>query len=184
MGDNIWLEDRDSSRTPMQWTPDRNAGFSEADPGKLYLPVVQSLVYHYGFSNVETQLAQQASLLHWVRTMVHLRKQHPVLGVGSLRVVRTDNPSALAFIRDMHAEDCRPGERPETMLCVYSFAHHPVSISLQLPEEFRANKVTDVMGGAVISYTERARSCDDNPSCSELLLAVARRGQTIGGLGS
>lgn len=148
MGDNIWLEDRDSSRTPMQWTPDRNAGFSATDPGKLYLPVVQSLVYHYAFSNVETQLAQQASLLHWVRNLVHLRKEHPVLGVGSLRIVPSDNPSALAFVRDMRAEDCRPGERPETMLCVYSFAHHPISVDLQLPEEFRAKKVTDVMGGS------------------------------------
>ena len=148
MGDNIWLEDRDSSRTPMQWTPDRNAGFSATDPGKLYLPVVQSLVYHYAFSNVETQLAQQASLLHWVRNLVHLRKVHPVLGVGSLHIVPSDNPSALAFVRDMRAEDCRPGERPETMLCVYSFAHHPISVDLQLPEEFRANKVTDVMGGS------------------------------------
>ena len=148
MGDKIWLEDRDSSRTPMQWTPDRNAGFSATDPGKLYLPVVQSLVYHYAFSNVETQLAQQASLLHWVRNLVHLRKEHPVLGVGSLHIVPSDNPSALAFVRDMRAEDCRPGERPETMLCVYSFAHHPISVDLQLPEEFRANKVTDVMGGS------------------------------------
>ena len=148
MGDNIWLEDRDSSRTPMQWTPDRNAGFSATDPGKLYLPIVQSLVYHYASSNVETQLAQQASLLHWVRNLVHLRKEHPVLGVGSLRIVPSDNPSALAFVRDMRAEDCRPGERPETMLCVYSFAHHPISVDLQLPEEFRANKVTDVMGGS------------------------------------
>ena len=148
MGDNIWLEDRDSSRTPMQWTPDRNAGFSATDPGKLYLPVVQSLVYHYAFSNVETQLAQQASLLHWVRNLVHLRKEHPVLGVGSLHIVPSDKPSALAFVRDMRAEDCRPGERPETMLCVYSFAHHPISVDLQLPEEFRANKVTDVMGGS------------------------------------
>lgn len=148
MGDNIWLEDRDSSRTPMQWTPDRNAGFSAADPGKLYLPIVQSLVYHYGFTNVETQLAQQASLLHWVRNMVHLRKEHPVLGVGGLRVVPTSSGSALAFIRDVRAEDCRRGERPETILCVYSFAHHPTSIELQLPEAFRATKVTDVMGGA------------------------------------
>jgi maltose alpha-D-glucosyltransferase/alpha-amylase len=147
MGDNIWLEDRDSSRTPMQWTPDRNAGFSAADPGKLYLPIVQSLVYHYGFTNVETQLAQQASLLHWVRNIVHLRKEHPVLGVGGLSVVPTSSGSALAFIRDVQAEDCRGGERPETILCVYSFAHHPTSVELQLPEAFRATRVTDVMGG-------------------------------------
>src|SRR5699024_8752578 len=61
MGDNIWLNDRDSVRTPMQWTPDRNAGFSSADPGKLTLPVVQSLVYHYSNINVEAQWAQPTS---------------------------------------------------------------------------------------------------------------------------
>lgn len=148
MGDNIWLDDRDSSRTPMQWTPDRNAGFSTADPGKLFLPVVQSLVYHYSFSNVETQLAQQASFLHWVRNLVHLRKGHPVFGVGSITVVPTDNPSALAFIRDLPAGDTRNGERPETVLCLYSFAHHPSAISLTLPESFRATRVVDLMGGA------------------------------------
>ena len=148
MGDNIWLEDRDASRTPMQWTPDRNAGFSSADPGKLFLPVVQSLVYNYAFSNVETQLAQQASLLHWVRNMVHLRKEHPVFGVGSMTVVPTDSPSALAFIRDLPESECRPGERPETVLCLYSFAHGPLAVSLTIPEEFRANRVIDVMSGA------------------------------------
>lgn len=147
MGDNIWLDDRDSSRTPMHWTPDRNAGFSSADPGKLYLPTVQSLVYNYAFSNVETQLAQQASLLHWVRNIVHLRKEHPVFGVGSMTVVPTDNPSALAFIRDMPAEECNFGERPETIVCLYSFSHHPVAVSLTLPEQFRASRVVDVMGG-------------------------------------
>lgn len=148
MGDNIWLDDRDSSRTPMHWTPDRNAGFSTADPGKLFLPTIQSLVYHYAFSNVETQLAQQGSLLHWVRNIVHLRKDHPVFGVGSMTVVPTDNPSTLAFIRDLPAEDCGFGERPETILCVYSFSHSPVSVSLTMPEAFRASRVVDVMGGS------------------------------------
>jgi len=147
MGDNIWLEDRDSSRTPMQWTPDRNAGFSDADPGKLYLPVIQSLAFHYSSSNVETQLAQGTSLLHWVRNLVHLRKEHPVFGVGSLTVVRTDNASVLAFLRDMPIDDCKPGESPETLLCVYSFAHQPLSVMLSLPESFRANKVIEIMGG-------------------------------------
>ena len=180
MGDNIWLEDRDSSRTPMQWTPDRNAGFSAADPGKLYLPIVQSLVYHYGFSNVETQLAQQASLLHWVRNLVHLRKEHPVLGVGSLTVVPSDNPSTLAFIRDMQAEDCRPGERPETMLCVYSFAHHPISVDLQLPEQFRANKVTDVMGGGIFpTPSEQGHMTVTLPAQSFYWLSLAGVKQSV-----
>ena len=147
MGDNIWLEDRDSSRTPMQWTPDRNAGFSDADPGKLFLPVVQSLAFHYSSSNVETQLAQGTSLLHWVRNLVHLRKEHPVFGVGPLTVVPSDNPSVLAFVRDMPVEECKPGESPETLLCVYSFAHQPLSVTLSLPEPFRANRVTEITAG-------------------------------------
>ena len=99
MGDNIWLPDRDSSRTPMQWTPDRNAGFSTADPGKLFLPVVQSLVYNYTLVNVESQLAQSRSLLHWVRNVIHVRKAHPTFGLGTLRVLPTDHESVLAFVR-------------------------------------------------------------------------------------
>ena len=174
MGDNIWLNDRDSSRTPMQWTPDRNAGFSSADAGKLYLPVVQSLVYNYRSANVETQLAQQSSMLHWVRNLVHLRKNHPVFGVGSMTVVPTDNPSALAFIRDMPASESRAGERPETILCLYSFAHQPQAISLTLPEEFRANRVTDVFGGTAFpAPSEQGRLTLSLPAQSFYWLSLA-----------
>jgi maltose alpha-D-glucosyltransferase/alpha-amylase len=71
-----------------------------------------------------------------------------VFGVGSITVVPTDNPSALAFIRDLSPAETRNGERPETVLCLYSFAHHPSAISLTLPEHFRATRVVDLMGGA------------------------------------
>jgi maltose alpha-D-glucosyltransferase/alpha-amylase len=148
MGDNIWLNDRDASRTPMQWTPDRNAGFSTADPGKLYLPVVQSLGYHYNSVNVESQLAQSRSFLHFVRNLVHLRRAHPVLGVGSIRMLATDNDAVLAFIRETTVEDCLPGEQPEAILCVFSFAHNPTSVSLALPEDLRTKSVSDLFGGA------------------------------------
>ncbi len=127
MGDNIWLPDRDSSRTPMQWTPDRNAGFSHADPGKLFLPVVQSLVYHYNQINVESQLAQSRSLLHWVRNVIHVRKAHPTFGLGSMRVLETDNESVLAFVREYSGTGTHLGDSPERILCVFSFAHNPVS---------------------------------------------------------
>ncbi len=148
MGDNIWLNDRDASRTPMQWTPDRNAGFSTADPGKLYLPVVQSLGYHYNSVNVETQLAQSRSFLHFVRNLLHLRRAHPVMGVGSIRMLATDNDSVLAFVRETTADDCLPGESPETVLCVFSFAHNPTAVNLVLPEDLRNKSVTDLFGGA------------------------------------
>lgn len=153
MGDNIWLPDRDASRTPMQWTPEANAGFSNAPPEKLPLPVVQSLVYHYGSVNVETQLAQSHSLLHFVRHIVHLRQDHPVFAVGSLRVCATDNPAVLAFLRQTTADDCRPGERPETVLCVFSFAHHPTSVTVSLPDGGEAGRTVELFGGAEFPST-------------------------------
>ena len=74
MGDNIWLGDRDGVRTPMQWTPDRNAGFSAATPGKLHLPAIQDPVYGYQSVNVEAQLENPSSLLHWNRRMLQIRR--------------------------------------------------------------------------------------------------------------
>jgi maltose alpha-D-glucosyltransferase/alpha-amylase len=149
MGDNIWLPDRDSSRTPMQWTPDRNAGFSTADPGKLYLPVVESLVYHHGHVNVEAELAQSRSLLHWVRNVIYVRKAHPVFGVGDLAVLVTDHASAFAFVRSTRqtAGPTEPGERPETVLCVFSFAHNPISFTIEAPQLAGA-RLFDLFGGA------------------------------------
>ncbi|MEY9850729.1 maltose alpha-D-glucosyltransferase/alpha-amylase [Leifsonia sp. EB41] len=147
MGDNIWLPDRDSSRTPMQWTPDRNAGFSTADPGKLFLPVVQSLVYHYNQVNVEAQLAQSRSLLHWIRNVIHVRKAHPVFGLGDMRVLPTDHESVLAFVRTYEGSGTHFGDQPEDVLCVFSFAHNPVSVTLEAPE-FAGSALYDLFGGA------------------------------------
>jgi maltose alpha-D-glucosyltransferase/alpha-amylase len=146
MGDNIWLPDRDSSRTPMQWTPDRNAGFSSADPGKLYLPVVQSLVYNYTLVNVESQLAQSRSLLHWIRNVIYVRKAHPVFGLGSITVVPTDHESVLAFVRSYEGSDSPFGDQPEDVLCVFSFAHNPVSVTIDAPQ-FAGSALFDLFGG-------------------------------------
>lgn len=147
MGDNIWLPDRDSSRTPMQWTPDRNAGFSHADPGKLYLPVVQSLVYHYNQINVESQLAQSRSLLHWVRNVIHVRKAHPTFGLGTMRVLETDNESVLAFVREYAGTGSHLGDAPERILCVFSFAHNPVSATITATG-LEGSPLHDLFGGA------------------------------------
>jgi maltose alpha-D-glucosyltransferase/alpha-amylase len=146
MGDNIWLPDRDSSRTPMQWTPDRNAGFSTADPGKLYLPVVQSLVYNYAQINVEAQLAQSRSLLHWIRNVIHVRKGHPTFGLGTLRVLETDHESVLAFVREYKGSGTHFGDMPEKVLCVFSFAHNPVSVTIRDPEN-PGEPLYDLFGG-------------------------------------
>ncbi|MGA0565888.1 maltose alpha-D-glucosyltransferase [Rathayibacter sp. KR2-224] len=146
MGDNIWLPDRDSSRTPMQWTPDRNAGFSTADPGKLYLPIVQSLVYHFNQVNVEAQLAQSRSLLHWVRNVIYVRKAHPVFGLGSLAVLPSDHSSVLAFVRSYAGTGTVFGDQPENVLCVFSFSHNPISVTLDAPE-FAGCSLYDLFGG-------------------------------------
>jgi maltose alpha-D-glucosyltransferase/alpha-amylase len=146
MGDNIWLADRDAVRTPMQWTPDRNAGFSTADPGKLYLPVVQSLVYHYAGVNVEQQMSTSSSLLHWTRGMLAVRKQHPVFGLGRFIPVECDNPHVLAFLRVLSPNDV-PGEPAETVLCVNNLSHVPQGARLELPDLAGASLV-DIFGGS------------------------------------
>lgn len=145
MGDNIWLEDRDASRTPMQWNPDRNAGFSTADPGKLYLPVVQSLVYHYNHVNVEAQLASSSSLLHWMRQMLAVRRAHPAFGLGSYRNVPTEAEPVLAFLREVAPENPEH-ETPEIILCIFNLSQHPVAASLHLPE-FAGRGLRDLFGG-------------------------------------
>ena len=146
MGDNIWLPDRDSSRTPMQWNPDRNAGFSSADPGKLYLPVVQSLVYNYNLINVESQLAQSRSLLHWIRNVIHVRKAHPTFGLGSLTVLQTNHESVLAFVREYEGSGSQFGDAAERILCVFSFSHNPVSVEISA-ESLAGAPLFDLFGG-------------------------------------
>ncbi|WP_461004747.1 maltose alpha-D-glucosyltransferase [Trueperella pyogenes] len=138
MGDNIWLPDRDSVRTPMQWTPDRNAGFSAADPGKLYLPVVQSLVYHYQAINVEAQLAQPASLLHWMRGILQVRRRYPVLGTGDFTLRPAQNETVLAFTRTSEYQ---------VMLCVMNLANTARAAKVEIPE-YAGWDVRDVFGGA------------------------------------
>ncbi len=145
MGDNIWLSDRDAVRTPMQWTPDRNAGFSTADPGKLYLPVVQSLVHHYASVNVEAQLASSSSLLHWTRGMLAVRRQHPVFGLGRFVPVECDNPHVLAFLRVLRDGEVG-GEAAETILCVNNLSQVPQGTRLDLPG-YEGAELVDVFGG-------------------------------------
>jgi len=137
MGDNIWLPDRDAVRTPMQWTPDRNAGFSAADPGKLYLPVIQSLVHHYTSANVEAQIAQPTSLLHWVRGLLAVRRQHPAFGLGDYVPVVSSNESVFAFLRRTPQE---------TLLCMANLATTPRAATLSL-EALAGRELVDIFGG-------------------------------------
>ncbi|WFR84637.1 maltose alpha-D-glucosyltransferase [Arthrobacter sp. Y-9] len=145
MGDNIWLQDRDAVRTPMQWTPDRNAGFSIADPGKLYLPVIQSLVYHYGMANVEAEAAHSGSLLRWTRQILAVRKAHPAFGLGAFHHVPANHESVLAYRREV-LPDNPEGAQPETLLCVFNLSQNPVAAVLDLPE-FAGRGLRDIFGG-------------------------------------
>ncbi|MGH8011749.1 MAG: putative maltokinase, partial [Candidatus Binataceae bacterium] len=99
MGDNVYLGDRDGVRTPMQWTGDRNAGFSRSDPQRLILPVIIDLEYHYQTVNVEAQERNRHSLLWWIRRLVALRKQYKAFGRGGMEFLTPENPRVLAFIR-------------------------------------------------------------------------------------
>ncbi|WP_418276305.1 maltose alpha-D-glucosyltransferase [Isoptericola jiangsuensis] len=136
MGDNIWLPDRDAVRTPMQWTPDRNAGFSTADPGKLYLPLNQSLVHHYQHQNVEAQLAQPTSLLHWVHGMLAVRRLHPTFGTGRFTACDVDDGAILAFTRT--------GD--ETLVVTANLSTTARSATIDLPG-LAGWDLTDVFGG-------------------------------------
>ncbi|HKO49568.1 MAG TPA: maltose alpha-D-glucosyltransferase [Polyangiaceae bacterium] len=104
MGDNIYLGDRDGVRTPMQWDSDRNAGFSKANPQKLYLPVVVDPEFHYEAVNVAAQEANPASLLWSMKQLIAMRRRHRVLSRGKLRFLNPSNPKVLAFLREDGSE--------------------------------------------------------------------------------
>jgi maltose alpha-D-glucosyltransferase/alpha-amylase len=104
MGDNIYLGDRNGVRTPMQWTGDRNAGFSRANPQQLYLPVVIDSEYHYEATNVENQEKNLSSPLWWMRRVVNMRKQFRAFGLGAVEFLFPDNPRVLAFLRKYEDE--------------------------------------------------------------------------------
>jgi maltose alpha-D-glucosyltransferase / alpha-amylase len=141
MGDNIWLGDRDGVRTPMQWTPDRNAGFSVCDPARLYLPVIMDPIYGFQALNVEAQERSPGSLLNWTRRMIGIRKQHPVFALGSYDELNSSNPSVLAFVRERReGEALPPGTDSsghdvigtDTMLCVNNLSRFPQPVELDL----------------------------------------------------
>jgi len=104
MGDNYYLGDRNGVRTPMQWSPDRNAGFSSANPQKLFLPIIIDPEYHYEAVNVEVQQGNLSSLLWWMKRAVSVRKNYKAFGRGSLEFLSPSNPKVLAFLRKYEDE--------------------------------------------------------------------------------
>ena len=105
MGDNVYLGDRNGVRTPMQWSADRNAGFSRANPQRLYLPIIIDPEYHYEAVNVDAQQHNPNSLLWWMKRLIALRKRHQAFGRGVLEFLHPENPKILAFLR-RYQDEC------------------------------------------------------------------------------
>jgi maltose alpha-D-glucosyltransferase/alpha-amylase len=123
MGDNMFLGDRDGVRTPMQWTSDRNGGFSRADFAQLYAPPLMDPVYGFQAVNVEAELRTPTSLLRWIHRFIALRKEHPVFGFGTYEPIATSNPRIFALIRRF--ED-------DLVLCVHNLARSAQAVELDL----------------------------------------------------
>ncbi len=136
MGDNIYLGDRDGVRTPMQWTPDRNGGFSKSDFAQLYLPPLMDPVYGYEAVNVEGQRRNPSSFLHWVKRILEVRRQHEVFGVGSFEILHPANASVLAFVRQ---------QDEDRVLCVNNLSKRAQPVELDL-SPFKGLVPVELMG--------------------------------------
>ena len=136
MGDNVFIGDRNGVRTPMQWSPDRNAGFSRADPQRLYLPPIMDAIYGYEAVNVESQLRDPSSLLHWMRRMLAVRQGSQAFGRGELLFLKPGNRKVLAYLRTFH---------DEVILCVANLARSAQPVELDL-SAFRARVPVELLG--------------------------------------
>ena len=158
MGDNFYLGDRDGVRTPMQWSADRNAGFSEANPHKLYLPVILDPAYHYEFTNVEMQSGSTSSLLWWMKRIISTRKQYKSLSRGDLKFINAENPKVLAFTRSYD---------DETMLIICNLSRYVQPVELELDsykgyqpvEVFSKNKFPTIKEDSPYFFTLGPHDC-------------------------
>jgi maltose alpha-D-glucosyltransferase/alpha-amylase len=123
MGDNIYLGDRNGVRTPMQWTPDRNGGFSRCDPAQLYLPCIMDPVYGYSAVNVEAQSRSISSLLNWMKRLIGVRKSSKVFGRGTLAFIRPANRAVLAYVRQLD---------DDVILCVTNLSRSAQAVEIDL----------------------------------------------------
>jgi len=138
MGDNFYLGDRNGVRTPMQWSPDRNAGFSRANPQRLYLPTIIDPEYHFETVNVETQQNNPHSLLWWTKRMIALRKQFKAFGRGSIEFLFPESRNVLAFLRSY---------QEETVLVVANLSQAARHVEMDL-SRFEGHVPRELLGGA------------------------------------
>ena len=144
MGDNIFIGDRDGVRTPMQWSIDRNGGFSRADPAKLVLPPIMDPIYGFQAVNVEAQASDPHSLLNWMRRMLAVRAVHKAFGRGSQRFLYPSNRKVLAYLREHTLDD----GTEETLLCVYNLSRAAQAVELDL-SAYAGRLPIDLVGGSV-----------------------------------
>jgi maltose alpha-D-glucosyltransferase/alpha-amylase len=136
MGDNIFLGDRDGVRTPMQWTPDRNGGFSRADPARLYLPALMDPVYGFQAVNVEAQSRSPSSFLNWMKRLIAARQSRKVFGRGTLTFLYPSNRKIFAYLRELGGE---------AVLCVANLGRSAEAADLDLAQ-FRGRVPVELMG--------------------------------------
>jgi maltose alpha-D-glucosyltransferase/alpha-amylase len=136
MGDNIHLGDRNGVRTPMQWTPDRNGGFSRCDPARLYAPMIMDPVYGYEAVNVEAQSRSLSSLLSWTKRLISVRKSSLVFGRGSLAFIRPTNRSVLVYVRQY---------RNEAILCIANLSRSAQAAEIDL-SQWRGRVPLEMLG--------------------------------------
>lgn len=159
MGDNFYLGDRDGVRTPMQWSSSRNAGFSDGNPHRLYLPVILDPQYHYESLNVELQSQSTSSLLWWMKRLINKRKQYKAFGRGNLKFIGTENPKILAFTRTYEEQ---------TMLVLVNLSRYTQPVELELEEfkgyvpveVFSRNRFPAVKEGTPYFITLGAHDCE------------------------
>jgi maltose alpha-D-glucosyltransferase/alpha-amylase len=135
MGDNVFLKDRDGVRTPMQWSFDRNGGFSRADPASLYLPPIMDSVYGFEAVNVEAQSRSPSSLLNWMKRLIAARRLRRAFGRGSLRFLYPSNRKVIAYLRSFD---------DEVILCVANLSRSPQAVELDL-SEFRGRRPVEML---------------------------------------
>jgi maltose alpha-D-glucosyltransferase/alpha-amylase len=136
MGDNVFIGDRNGVRTPMQWSPDRNAGFSRADPQRLYLPPIMDAVYGYPSINVEAQLRDPSSLLSWTKRMLAVRKNSRAFGRGTRRFLKPGNRKILAYLREYGGD---------VILCVANLSRSAQPVELDL-KDFKGRAPVEMLG--------------------------------------
>ena len=164
MGDNVYLGDRDGVRTPMQWTGDRNGGFSRADFAQLYLPPLMDPVYGYQAVNVEAQLRTPTSLLRWLHRFIALRKEHPVFGLGTYEALRAGRTRA--------SSPTSAATRTTSSLCVHNLARSAQAVELDLsrfegmvPEEMLGRTRFPRDRRAALPAHARRRAASSGSSC-------------------